>query len=282
MILKYGDFVAITACSNPLGEGAREKLPSLLNRLRCLGLMPEVGDCVFRAYSSGLERAEELMKFYRDSRIGAIFDISGGDLSNEILEYLDYDVIKENPKYFWGYSDLTTVLNGIYARTGNTGCLYQIRNLIGTDEKRQTEAFRSTVLGDSRELFRTSWKFVQGYSAEGVVVGGNIRCFLKLAGTPYFPNMKGKILFLESRSGKEPLMRAFFTQLRQMNVFTEISGLLLGTFTEYESSSPNRSIEELARNAACRADLPIAKTQQIGHGSDSRAIAVGARISIHF
>lgn len=280
MRLCCNDMAEITACSNPLGEGALRKLPDLLDRLRGLGLTPMVGECVFGAHPTGRERAEELMKFYRDDRVRAIFDISGGDLSNEVLEYLDFSVIKDHPKPFWGYSDLTVILNAVYAKTGNAGCLYQIRNLISADARRQTEAFRDTVLGDGRKLYDTKWDFIQGNCMEGIVVGGNIRCFLKLAGTQYFPDTRGKILFLESRSGREPLIRAFFCQLRQMGVLAEISGLLLGTFTEYESIQGNPPVEELARMAAGRADLPIAKTAQIGHGSDSRALVIGDRLSI--
>lgn len=278
MRLNRNDKAAVTACSNPPGYGTLQSLPRLADKLRKLGIEPVTGECVRTAHPTAHERADELMRFYRNKEIRAIFDISGGDLANEILEYLDYDVIRDNPKPFWGYSDLTTVLNGIYARTGSSGCLYQIRNLIGEDEEHQTEAFNNTVLEGGGELFGASWKFVQRSSAEGIAVGGNIRCLLKLAGTPYFPDMRGKLLFLESRSGREPLMRAFFAQLRQMNVLSEISGLLLGTFTEYESDPGNPPIWELARTAACRADLPIAKTQQIGHGSDSRALALGERI----
>ena len=62
-------------------------------------------------------------------------------------------------------------------------------------------------------------------------MGGNIRCFLKLAGTPYMPDTRGKILFLESNGGDRHRTAAAFSQLRQMGVFDEIAGLLLGTFT---------------------------------------------------
>lgn len=76
------------------------------------------------------ERANALLSFYSDKSIKAIFDISGGDIANELLDFLDYDLIKNNPKPFWGYSDLTTILNAIYRKTGVPSYLYQIKNLI--------------------------------------------------------------------------------------------------------------------------------------------------------
>lgn len=70
------------------------------------------------------------MNFYNDDEIAEIFDISGGDVANGILPYLDYEVIQKHSKRYWGYSDLTTIINAIYAKTGKASVLYQVRNLI--------------------------------------------------------------------------------------------------------------------------------------------------------
>ena len=85
------------------------------------------------------------MNFYRDDSVEEIFDVSGGDLANEILPYLDFQTIAYGKKHFWGYSDLTTVLNAIYARTGKSSVLYQVRNL--TYEHSQDADYRD-FLGD--------------------------------------------------------------------------------------------------------------------------------------
>ena len=82
------------------------------------------------------------MDFYLDDTIDAICDISGGDIANGILPYLDYSVIAKMDKQFWGYSDLTTILNAIYAKTGQTGVLYQIRNVLYKERKQQMTGVR--------------------------------------------------------------------------------------------------------------------------------------------
>ena len=108
----------------------------------------------------------------------------------------------------------------------------------------------------------------------GTLVGGNIRCLLKLAGTEYWPDMQDKILLLESWSGGVPKMVTYLSQLRQLGVFRQIKALLLGTFTEMEDRGCSPTIEELA----CRyagSELPILKTRQIGHGKDALAVRVG-------
>ena len=92
------------------------------------------------------QRAEALMKFYRDEEIKGIFDVSGGDLANGVLPWLDYETIAKSGKMFWGYSDLTTVVNAITAKTEKPSVLYQIRNLIYQDGEEQKCRFRSCLL----------------------------------------------------------------------------------------------------------------------------------------
>lgn len=91
---------------------------------------------------------------------------------------------------FWGYSDLTTIINAIYARTGKSSVLYQIRNLTYDHSQSQITDFLNTTLAGSSSLYDFPYEFVQGTHMEGIVVGGNIRCLLKLAGTPYWPDMQ--------------------------------------------------------------------------------------------
>lgn len=276
-MLKCGDKVGIAACSNPLPDSGRETLDRLLERLCQMGLEPKCWEMPYGMDVTGEQRARMLMKFYMDTGIKAIFDVSGGDLANEVLEYLDYRLIQERPKPFWGYSDLTTILNAIYARTGRPGYLYQIRNLIKEHGEVQQEAFYRFVMKEENLLYSPSWKFIQGSRMSGVVIGGNIRCFLKLSGTSYMPDFEGKLLFLESRGGGEAQIRSLSHQLRQMGAFERIQGLLLGTFTALEADCGIQAAAELAQNAAGRKDLPIAVTREVGHGSDSKCLIIGRK-----
>lgn len=92
------------------------------------------------------------MKFYRDDEIKGIFDISGGDVANGILPYLDYEIIANTSKMFWGYSDLTTVINAIYKKTGKASVLYQIRNLIYDNKEKQIADFYDTTMQSGTDL----------------------------------------------------------------------------------------------------------------------------------
>ena len=212
--------IALVACSNGLEVRKKGSVEELCAYLEGLGFTPCVSPClyekdpVFCSVFSGTaeERAEALMSFYRDPEVQAILDLSGGDLANELLPYLDYEVIGKSQAEFWGYSDLTTILNAIYAKTGRSSVLYQARNLVSDGGFFRRPAFENTILQKQSDLFQISCQYVQKGQKQklsefcGTLVGGNIRCLLKLAGTEYWPDMQDKILLLESWSGGVPKM----------------------------------------------------------------------------
>lgn len=281
--MQKGSKVAIVCCSNGQKQAYREKLELLRDTLLQLGLIPVFGDFIYERESvfsgTGKERAESLMAFYRDREIRAIFDISGGDIANEVLPYLDFQTIAESDKMFWGYSDLTTILNAIYAKTGKASVLYQVRNLISDAVRTQIADFSSTIFDGTDRLFSFDCEFVQGDEVRGIVAGGNIRCLLKLAGTEYWPDMDGKILLLEGLHGTVPQMTACLSQLDQIGVFKKVSGILLGTFTEMEEKQCNPKMTELVKNYAGNY-LPVLKTEEIGHGHNSKGIVIGGELHL--
>ena len=286
--IEKGSRAGIVCCSDGRKIKTGEELDMLTGKLESLGLRPQLSPCIYArdgAFSgTGRERAQALMDFYRDDSIRVIFDISGGNAANEVLPFLDYSVIAGADKLFWGYSDLTVILNAIYAKTGRASVLWQVRNLLYERGEEQTAAlsealFGKTENGESEEaepLFSFPTHFMQKSRMEGVVAGGNLRCLLKLAGTEFWPDMRGKLLLLEGFSGGEAMIASGLAQLEQMGVFRQVSGLLLGTFTELEGSVPDAE-ERLAAlvRAHVGSELPVAKTQRIGHGTDSAAVLIG-------
>lgn len=279
-MLKIGDVVGITACSDPFPSSKQNVIDSLDEKLRSFGLVPKISPILYKASSSGEERAKLLMRYFESDRVKAIFDVSGGNLANETLEHLDYKKIKAHPKPFFGYSDLTALLNGIFQKTGNLVYLYQIRNLVSAHEEQQSREFRQSILHKERSLFEIPWKFIQGSSMKGIVIGGNLRCFLKLAGTPYMPDFHGKLLFLESRCGGWTQIRSLLTQLKHIGAYGQISGLLLGTFTELEKEQGADFLEQLVMGAVGNLSLPIAITKEVGHGSDSKCLPIGSYLEL--
>ena len=272
--------VAIVGCSNGRKQAYEEKLNNLKNTLLELGLEPICSDVLFEIENvfsgTSLERANALMEMYENSKITDIFDISGGDLANGILPYLDYDVIAKSNATFWGYSDLTTIINAIYTKTNKPSVLYQIRNLIKPE---QIEIFKKTVIENKKDLYKFKYEFIQGSEMSGIVLGGNIRCLLKLAGTEYWPDFTDKVLLLESLSGKAAKMETYLCQLQQLGVFNQVKGIILGTFTEMEENECKPDIVDLVMGIV-GIDMPIVRTKEIGHGIDSKAIVIGKEIEL--
>ena len=282
--MKKGDKAAIVCCSNAIPHTSKEMVKALEKYLAGMGLHPVLGDCIYSTDSvfggSAKERARSLMRFYRDPEIKVIFDISGGDIANGVLPFLDYEAIAGSGKMFWGYSDLTTVLNAIYARTGKSSVLYQIRHLSHEKTEARRRDFYNTIINGGNDLYSFSCEIVQKGIPQGIVVGGNIRCLLKLAGTGYWPDMNRKVLLLESFHGSEAQMAAYFSQLEQMGVFEQISGILLGTFTELEEKRGRSWVIGMVKQYAGSA-LPILKTDEIGHSIDSKGIMIGKELKIN-
>ena len=275
-MLQQGDKISIIACSNGLLDSQSKQIENLYMILKKAGLILVLSPYVYRQESvfatDAKNRAKVLMDSYNDNEIKAIFDVSGGNIANEILDLLDYDLIKRNPKPFWGYSDLTTVINALYHQIGQCDYLYQIRNIL---LKQQYDDFNNSVFLNQNDLYDFSYCFIQQTQMSGVVIGGNIRCFLKLAGTKYLPDFSNRILFLESYSGDVALMTTYLTQLKQMGVFQKISGLLLGTFTEMERNNEYPDIVALATRIINDKNLAIAKTDDIGHSRNSKCLIIG-------
>ena len=188
-------------------------------------------------------------------------------------------MIAASGKMFWGYSDLTTILNAIYTKTRQPSVLYQIKNIVLEASGSQSRRFQNTILGQRKELFDFSYAFLQKQEMEGVVVGGNIRCLLKLAGTQYWPDMDGKILLLEALSGGVGKMVTYLSQLKQIGVFEKISGILLGTFTEMAREGCVPQIADLVKMYAGK-DIPVAYTPEIGHGIDAKAVIIGQKLRL--
>lgn len=281
-MLDKGDSVGLVACSDGFPNENHEVIEEVENSLYDMGYNAVVGN-IYRTEENRTlgckERAEVLNEMIRNPEIKVIFDISGGDSANEILDYVDYDMLEENGNPVFGYSDLTTLLNAIYCKTGICTYLYQIRNIITGYGERQKADLEMVLSGESDDLYDIDYEFVRGEEMKGVLIGGNIRCFLKLAGTAYMPSFRHKVLFLESNSGRENRIRSYFTQLKQMGVFDEVNGVLLGTFTELTQEGVITAAEILTEVCDDK-ELAIAVTDEVGHGADSKAVVIGREIEL--
>ena len=269
---------ALVGCSDPLPVAWQTDIARLAAILQAEGLQTQISPLLFEGQlPSPRQKAEALNRLFADPAVEYIFDVSGGDLANTVLPYLDWKTVAASRATLFGYSDLTAVLNAVTAKTGRHTVNYQLRNLLYADAPAQLAYFRSSVLPRRFAAADLAPRFLRGSGMRGRVFGGNLRCFLKLAGTPYWPDLTNGILLLESYGGGPYQMITALEQYRQMGVFDRIAGILLGTFTAMEEENGRPAIEEIVLHSAPQR-IPVACTRLIGHYPNARAIPLGSEM----
>lgn len=268
---------ALVGCSNSLKVAYRPVVDQLVKILEDRELEVVVSQFLTddTLIGRGEKRARELESFFLDPEMGHIFDISGGDLANTVLGHLDLDQIKDSQAVFYGYSDLTTILTAL-AKNGNKAVNFHLRNCLVNKDLLKSGYFDRLLAGKeaAKELDELEVTFARGKEMTGPVYGGNLRCLLKLAGTPYWPDFAGSILLLEAYRGQPELVASLLEECRETGIFNKISGVLLGTFSELDKLKASQLPAEILLDLL-PANVPIAKTEFIGHRPDAKAIRLG-------
>lgn len=279
-VLHNGDMIGLVGCSN---ARTRDRVADV-QRVEQL-LLERFGIRTMRSGSifehedrEARVRAADLMAMYRNPEIKAIFDVSGGDLANEILPYLDFAVIEKAGKPFVGYSDLTVVLNAIFAKTGVAGWNYQVLHLAGNETKLQLRQFENAfVRGENAAI---PYEMVsESQDMTGTVIGGNIRCLMKLAGTPYLPDPTGKVILLEAMSGDRNKIATYLAQLDQIGYFEKANGVILGTFTEMEKLGLAAEVPEMVQAYTQKYEKFLLKTTAVGHYENAKPCPLGSNFN---
>ncbi len=281
-LLCAGDMIGLAAPASPPDQP--EKIDVAIERLTKLGFKVRTGAHLRErdGYLAGsdAQRAGDINALFADPEVKGIFALRGGYGSCRILPLLDYAAIRANPKPFIGYSDITAMHNAILVKSG----------LVTFHGPNSTEAFlpgneafcRAILLGDPetpRVLFSRSTHaelktFVSG-RVEGRLIGGNMTCLLRLIGTPYEPDFRGAILFLEDIGEKAYRIDGMFTHLRLAGVLDKIGGLILGRFSHDDESERARIAVCLEREAAA-IGVPCLSDTPIGHFPEQIIVPNGA------
>ncbi len=285
--LRSGDRVGIISPSDPLPSLEDETFLRGLNFLSDLGLQPVLGQYVASRSLGYAAAPEEKLKdihhFFADPTIKALFCSQGGDTANAVLADLDFDLIRNHPKILVGLSDNTVLLNAVFARTGLiTFHGPEVRWGMGkyaTDYDRRELVFRLMEGGIGPIPARGQRRTLRGGRAEGPLIGGNLRCLLNLAGTPFFPDFSGAVFFLESFQMTPARCDYLFRQLLQMGVFDRIVGAVIGHLTVYhreEESFPD--LEDILLQVTSGYDFPVLKMEEFGHNCPNTLLPVGGRV----
>lgn len=282
--LKKGDTIGVVAPSSVVEKDDLEPINNSVLLMEAAGFHIKFGKNVFKntlGYgATPKEKAEDINKMFEDKEVKAIFCISGGFNSNALFDYLDYDVIKKNPKPLCGFSDSTSIENAIYAKTGvitfNGPTFKALTNWAteyGYKEVMKRFVDGSLELGDVEDEYIT----IQEGMAEGILVGGNLSLANEMVCGKYRIDFKDKILFIEELCLETPpeLVSNYLYHMRQNGVFDEIKGIWVGN---YDGSIALEKI--LLDVLQGEYKFPIIKSNNFGHTEKKTVIPVGGKAKI--
>ena len=288
--LSPGDLIGLTTPASPPEKP--ELVDETIARLTAFGFRIKPGENVRKrdSYLAGSdeERAADINAMFADPEVKGIYALRGGYGSCRILPLLDYDTIRANPKPFVGYSDVTAMHNAILVKSGlvtyhgpNASSAFQPGN-----EKTCRKVLMEPVASDAATLFSrdalggTKLKTVIPGRASGRLIGGNLTCLLRLLATPYVPDFRGVILFLEDTGEKAYRIDGNFCHLRLAGVLSQIGGLILGQFDHPDAIEEGR-IESYLQREAERTGVPSVTGAPIGHFAEQITIPHGASVEFN-
>lgn len=294
--LKKGDKLAITTPGSYISNKEKEKS---IENLESLGFEVVYSDklMLMNGFFSGndKERAEDINEMFERKDIKAIVCARGGYGCARILPHIDYNIIKENPKVFIGYSDVTALLYGIYKETG----LITFHGPVGisTYNDFSNKYLEQVLIKPSEELeldssFSENNDNIYGLTtissgiASGELIGGNLSIVTSLIGTDYDIDTKGKIIFLEEYIEEPYRVDRMLTQMIQAGKFNEAAGIALGVFKYCESKEENPSftnsynLMEVLIDRISGLGIPVVYGLSFGHVKDKFTIPFGIKAEL--
>ncbi|WP_250458846.1 S66 peptidase family protein [Microbulbifer litoralis] len=271
-----------------------EDIRFAIDVVKSLGFQVKEGEHLYRRsqYLAGPDaaRAQDINAMFADRSVDAVFCLRGGYGTPRILPMLDYDSIRENPKVLLGYSDITALLNAISQRSGMITFHGPIAAQNFTDYT--LEEFRKVLVrGQSpagigapppfetrpgkveRENRITRFR---GGRARGRLIGGNLTLVCSLLGTPFEPDFRDKLLFLEDVGEAPYRIDRMLTQLWLAGKLEQVAGIAFGKFTEADVDGNSFSIEHVLRERCAGLEVPVVRGLMIGHVEDQTVVPVGA------
>lgn len=282
--LKKGDTIGLISPASIIPE--REQYDKIAETIRLLGFNVEVGRHALNrnGYLAGSDeqRAADLNAMFENPLIDAIIPFRGGWGSNRMLQYVDFNIIKANPKPLIGFSDITSLLLSIYARTG----LITFHGPVGKSEwtsftyrhfeKAVMTLSPFTVHNPTDQQTMT----IQSGKASGPLIGGNLTVLTSMLGSGYLPDFEGAILFLEDVGEDVYRIDRMLTQLKLNGILDKINGLIFGKCTDCRpGNSYSFSLAEVLNDHLLPLDIPSCRGAMIGHIDNMFTLPVGLPVS---
>ena len=263
--------------------------------LRELGLHTVRGRHVLAQFGylagSDEDRASDLHRMFADRNVDAVLALRGGWGCNRILPLLDYELIRRHPKILMGFSDITSLLIALYARSGlvtfhgpvgistwNEFTLDYVRRILYDAD--EVVLSNPRHIGPRGPLLRDRIHTIRPGRARGRLVGGNLSVVVSMIGSSYLPDWDGHILFLEDTNEEVYRIDRMLTHLSLSGILPRLSGIVFGKCTDCEAEDPSLTFNQVLRHHFRPLGIPAFHGSMIGHIRDKFTVPVGVEAEI--
>src|SRR3989338_862757 len=300
--LQKGDTVGIISPSGAIRPKLQKQFYKGVAALESYGLKVKLGKHVFDQYyySAGTEdvRIKDFNDVWRDPEVKMVLMSQGGYTANQLLDSIDYEMIKKNPKIFAGISDGTTLLNAIFAKTGLI--TYHGPDLLWTFGRKITDPFKQNFkktffdgnVGqfhenknwthqEKKDIKPIRWRCIRNGKAAGILMGGHSEALSEIMLAGYGPDFNNALLFLEGTNDIATLDLQF-TALKLHGVFDKIKGLIIGWFENHElkEKERNREVADVILEVTRDYSFPILEIGELGHNVENYVLPIGCMATI--
>ncbi len=301
--LRPGDTIAFVAPAGPLD---RKRMELARKRLEAMGFVVRVPDDLYRTrgYLAGDDhrRAAELMAAFRDPDVRGVFPGTGGYGATRILDLLDYDVIRQNPKVLIGFSDITALHLAINRKAGLV-TFHSPVPMWGLGSEKGLDPFAARYFW--RALLRSRYFDARGRSrppgyafelppdappiktlvpgvGRGRLTGGNLSLIVALIGTEYEIDTDGAVLFLEDVAERPYRIDRYLCQLRLAGKLDHLAGVILGQFTKCEpkEGEPSLTLDEVFGDYFSHLGVPVIANFPVGHVRRNATLPCGVPVEV--
>ena len=293
--LKKGDTIGLVAPGYAVSSDGLEHAKATLRKM---GFIPYHTDRIIGNYgyfsNTDEERAKDLNEMFANQNVDGILCARGGYGCTRIMQMIDYDIIKNNPKVFIGFSDITTLLNGFYKETGLVGFhgpvgttldneygISQLEQLV-VNPKKNLEIKNSVLTEKQKEDTEYQRYIITPGTANGILVGGSLTLINALIGTPHEIDFTDKIVCIEDVEESPYRIDRMLTQLIEGKNFKNAAGLVLGVFAGCEASSSKRAftLKEVITNRLQPLNIPAVYGMSFGHIPTNFTFPIGIKAKL--
>ena len=286
--LNMGDCIGVVAPSSPIIGEKIDDIKKVKEIIESKGFKVKFSKNIFsntNEYSAtAKEKADDINSMFADKEVKMIWCAAGGCNSNSTFDYLDYEMVKQNPKIICGFSDITSLINVIHEKTGLvTFSGMNFRTVLRDEENFSLNEVINRFVNGSLELGcpngNDEYKTIKEGSTQGELVGGNLFLTRGMTEGKYKIDFKDKILFIEElgfETDPETVSNMLY-YMKQNGVFDDIKGLWIGNYDHESGISLEKIVIDVLGDEY---DFPIVKSNNFGHVNKQTVIPIGITAKI--